>query len=106
LRQTDKDGPSEIVSDFVPVRIGLNSKFEIMYVKREGSVDVIFEYDSESPISYTLFDLTGRVIETGSNIPTQQGLNMLQLNSSNLSQGAYTIMIQNTADLKTYKFVY
>jgi hypothetical protein len=106
LRQTDKDGPSEIVSDFVPVRVGLNSKFEIMYVKREGSVDVIFDYDSEAPVSYTLFDITGRVIESGNNIPTQQGLNMLQLNSSNLSQGAYTIMIQNSTDLKTYKFVY
>jgi hypothetical protein len=106
LRQTDKNGPSEIVSDFVPVRIGLNSKFEIMYVKKQGSVDVIFDYDSELPLAYTLYDIAGRIIATGSGIPTQQGINMLNLDAVNLAQGAYTIVLRNTEQVKTYKFVY
>jgi len=108
LRQTDKDGTTTIASEYVPVRVGLNSVFDIKYVSvsSENSIDVIFDYDSNQPVNYVLYDLTGRMVANGTRSNVDKGIYMLKMDGSKLAHGMYMITLRNKDKVVSKKFVY
>ncbi len=106
LRQTDIDGTTTISSDYVPVRIGLQSVFEIKYVNIDNTIDVIFDYDSDAPVYYTLYDITDKIVSRGNGLAAKQGINMLKIDGSQLARGMYMISLRNNQKVISRKFVY
>jgi hypothetical protein len=108
LKQTDFDG-SYAYSDYVPVNFGSKKRFEITAVNADvmnSSVDVMFYYDNNLPLTYTLTDVTGRIIVADQKMDnTIEGLNLLHIDKS-LSSGLYTIILRNATGIQSRKFVY
>jgi hypothetical protein len=108
LKQTDFDG-SYAYSDYVPVNFGSKKRFEITSVNADvsnSSVDVMFYYDNSLPLTYTLMDVTGRIIVADEKMDnTIEGLNLLHIDKS-LSSGLYTIILRNATGIQSRKFVY
>ncbi|MBT8196513.1 MAG: T9SS type A sorting domain-containing protein, partial [Bacteroidia bacterium] len=107
LTSTDIDGSKEY-SDLVPVYFGQKGTFEITSVfanNQSGTIDVLFEYDSELPLSYVVTDALGRVIAKEENLNAKEGTNLITLNSD-LSKGIYVVTIMNTNKITSKKFSY
>ena len=108
LKQTDYDGQYSY-SNIVPVNFGRNNRFEITSVNASalnGSVDVMFYYDNSLPLTYTVTDVTGRIIVADEKMDnTIEGLNLLHINKT-LSNGLYYIILRNETGVQSRKFVY
>ena len=108
LKQTDYDGAYSY-SNIVPVNFGKNNRFEITSVNTNalnGSVDVQFYYDNTLPLTYTVTDVTGRIIVADQKMDnTTEGLNLLHINKT-LSTGLYYIILRNESGVQSRKFVY
>ena len=101
LKQVDLSGDFKY---FGPVTVNFNRPFGIVTVidKEDNSLTIVFSSESIGLYSYRIIDRTGRVIVSGSK-HAAKGINYIELNSS-LSQGIYTVIIQNEITIDTRKF--
>ena len=106
LLQTDMGGVAEPASDYVAVRFGVKSTFDILFISTENQVEVNFEYDSELPLNYTVSDMLGKTIASGANNAASPGVNLLKLDASAWPHGMYLITLQNKEKSVTRKMVY
>ncbi len=106
LLQTDIGGSAKPVSDYVAVRFGVKSTFEILYVTNESEVEVIFDYDSEENVDYTVTDMIGKTMAVGLNNPAAPGVNIIKLDAAAWPHGMYLITLQNSEKKVTHKLVY
>ncbi len=106
LLQTDIGGSAKPVSDYVAVRFGVKSTFEILYVTNESEVEVIYDYDSEENVDYTVTDMLGKTMAIGLNTPAAPGVNIIKLDASAWPHGMYMITLQNSEKKVTHKLVY
>jgi len=107
LTSTDNDGTQDF-SSLVPVYYGEKGTFEITSVfanSQYGSIDILFEYDSELPISYVVSDAIGRIIAVEENLVAKEGTNVITLNAA-LSKGIYFVTIKNANNTTSKKFTY
>lgn len=105
LSQVDFDGTVNILSDYVPVRFGKDLRFEILYMFGDPSSSFLFDYNSDEPVQFSIFDLAGRLVLQQSSISAQPGLNVLPVEMDFLATGVYTIQIRNSIASTSYRFV-
>lgn len=107
LSQTDLNGERTEYKT-IPVYFGEKLPFNITSVITEGMADGIkieFEYDSELPVTYTITDMTGKLITHKADVPAVPGTNQIELSQS-LARGVYFVIIQNNVQAVSRKFVY
>lgn len=105
LSQTDLDGTTSVISDYVPVRFGSKLKFEILTLLQDPSNVLLFNYDSEDDLELFIYDVTGRLLQQQNGISARSGLNMLELDLSNLSGGIYTLQLKSRIEAQSYRFM-
>ena len=106
LLQTDFGGDAQPASDYVAVKFGSKSTFDILFVTNDAEVQVYFDYDNELPVDYTVTDMLGKTIAAGAHFATATGVNILKLNANTWTRGMYLITLNNKDKTVTRKMVY
>jgi hypothetical protein len=106
LRQYDRDGKMET---YGPVSAKFTTDvFDIVTAtvsSSEMGLTVVFNYDTDEPVSYRVLDMTGRVVASKNRITATPGLNVIDIDAK-LAQGAYQISIMNSEKTVSRKFFY
>lgn len=104
LKQTDFDGKFEY-SDIVPVKIDDNISNATIYpnpITNNGVLE--FNANSTDVIVVTIYDVSGRIILNNQHF-TNKGINKIQLETSNLTNGMYFISLKNGNNKTNLKFI-
>ena len=106
MLQTDFGGDAQPASDYVAVKFGSKSTFDILFVTNDAEVQVYFDYDNDMPVDYTVTDMLGKTIAAGAHIAAAPGVNILKLNANTWTRGMYLITLNNKDKTVTRKMVY
>ncbi|KJS06880.1 MAG: hypothetical protein VR77_03450 [Flavobacteriales bacterium BRH_c54] len=104
LKQTDFDGKFEY-SDIVPVKINDNISNPTIYPNPITDNGVLeFNANSTEVTVITIYDVSGRIILNNQHF-TNKGINKIQLETSNLTNGMYFISLKNGDNKTNLKFI-
>jgi hypothetical protein len=93
LQQTDYDGHNTISNTIVSVNVpSQNKPFEIIPNPGDKSVFVSFHSQTACVSSLNIYDLAGKLVDSKS-ITSVKGMNSIELNTVNYSNGMYFIVV-------------
>jgi hypothetical protein len=100
LKQVDTDG-AYTYSPVVPVRVGASGKLQLHPVPASDRLNVTLAEAAETPVTWHVFDVSGRLVLSGS----EDDATSFAIELGSVPDGAYTLQVLSGREILAERFI-